>query len=132
MSQEHDELLAANSAFYAAFGDRDLAAIDALWARAHEVAVLHPGWPAVVGRDAVMRSWRSIVESPQPPDIACGDARAFVQGDAGFVLCIEHLGDGLLIATNIFAREDGNWRLVHHQAGPAASPTLQAETTPIH
>ena len=96
MSQAHDELLAANSAFYAAFGDRDLAAIDALWARANEVAVLHPGWPAVVDRDAVMESWRSIVEGPQPPDIACGDARAFVQGDAGFVICIEHLDNGLL------------------------------------
>ena len=132
MSQAHDELLAANSAFYAAFGDQDLAAIDALWARENEVAVLHPGWPAVVGRDAVMASWRNIVEGPQPPDIACGDARAFVQGNGGFVICIEHLGSGLLIATNIFTREDGGWRLIHHQASPAVSATLEAETTPIH
>ena len=79
-----------------------------------------------------MESWRSIVEGPEPPNIACGDARAFVQRDAGFVICIEHLGGGLLIATNIFAREDGDWRLVHHQASPAASATLEAVTTPIH
>jgi ketosteroid isomerase-like protein len=132
MSQSNDELLEANAAFYAAFGAGDLTALDALWARDHEVAVLHPGWPAVIGRSAVIESWRRILEGPNPPDIACGDSRAFVQGDAGFVLCIEHLGDGILIATNVFALEDGGWRLVHHQAGPAASPSLEAEPTPLH
>jgi len=127
-----DELLAANQAFYAAFAARDIAALDDLWSREHEVAVLHPGWPALFGRAAVMESWRGIVEGAQPPEIACGDARAFAQRDAGFVICIEHLGGGSLIATNVFAREQRAWKLVHHQAGPAASPTLETDTASLH
>jgi len=131
MSPEHDALLEANAAFYAAFSARDFTAIDALWARNVEVAVLHPGWPAVIGRHAVLESWRTIVEGPQPPEIECGDAEALVHGDSGFVLCIEHLSGGLLMATNAFVREASEWRMVHHHAGPAAGPRVRAESTPV-
>ena len=41
MSREHDRLLAANAAFYEAFANRDVDAIDALWAREAEVAVAY-------------------------------------------------------------------------------------------
>jgi SnoaL-like domain len=34
------------------------------------------------------------------------------------ITCEEELGSGTLVATNIFAKEDGVWRIVHHQAGP--------------
>ena len=132
MAQGTDGLLRANEAFYAAFSEGDLDALGALWSERPEVAVLHPGWPAIFGREAVMESWRSILEGPRPPQIACGDARAFSQGEAGFVVCIEHLGDGVLVATNYFVQEGGQWRLVHHQAGPAASGSLEAEATAVH
>ena len=39
-------------------------------------------------------------------------------GDLAIVTCEESLDDNTLVATNIFAREDGAWRLVHHQASP--------------
>ena len=81
---------------------------------------------------AVLRSWRGIVEGPEPPDIVCGDARAFVQGDSGFVLCVEHLGGGELVASNLFVREAGQWKLVHHHAGPAAAATLEGGPTAVH
>jgi ketosteroid isomerase-like protein len=115
-------LLFANEAFYEAFAGRDTAAMEALWAKRHPVAVIHPGWHALAGREAVMRSWRGILENPEAPDIACRGARAFVQGEAAFVVCYEVLGDSVLAATNVFVREDGEWRLVHHQAGPCPAP----------
>jgi len=34
------------------------------------------------------------------------------------VICEEELQAGHLIATNIFVKEDGGWRMVHHQASP--------------
>ena len=41
-----------------------------------------------------------------------------VYGTVAVVTCEETLGDNTLVATNVFAREDGVWHLVHHQAGP--------------
>lgn len=123
MVRDEDALIEINRAFYDAFRNRDLEALDALWAHAHEVAVIHPGWPLVEGRAAVLESWRRILEGPSPPQIRCAEERAFVLGDAAFVICREQLEGGDLIATNVFAREAGSWRLVHHQAGPVPPAT---------
>ncbi len=38
-------------------------------------------------------------------------------GEAAFVVCHEAIDDAELIATNVFVREGGRWKLVHHQAG---------------
>lgn len=113
------EVLAANHAFYDAFRREDLRAMDALWARRAPVACVHPGWEALVGREAVMRSWRGILAGGAPP-LRCEGARAMVLGEAAYVLCVERIGAAALVATNVFVREDGAWRLVHHQAGPLA------------
>ena len=87
------------------------------------VACIHPGWDALVGREAVMESWAAILGGPGAPQIRCEAPRAFVLGPSAFVICREVLEQqGWLIATNVFAREGGGWRMVHHQAGPAAQP----------
>jgi len=116
---EERKVLEANQAFYDAFRTRDVTEMDQLWARDPDVAVIHPGWAAIHGRDAVMESWRGIIEGPAPPEIACDAPHAYVIDGAAFVICTEHLPDGDLVATNVFALEHGRWRLVHHQAGPA-------------
>ncbi|MBV8937825.1 MAG: nuclear transport factor 2 family protein, partial [Alphaproteobacteria bacterium] len=54
---DQDAVLAANLEFYRAFAIRDLAAMDALWARQAPVACLHPGWSALKDREAIMESW---------------------------------------------------------------------------
>lgn len=113
-------VVAANREFYRAFGRRDWLAIDRLWSRLQPVACIHPGWDALTDRAAVMRSWRQIVESPTAPNIVCKNETPFVLGDIAFVVCHEVLSEGILAATNIFAREEGGWKLVHHQASPLA------------
>lgn len=115
------ELLAANAAFYDAFATSDIEAMDELWARAHPVACIHPGWPALHGRGDVMSSWRSILLDGAPTEIRCEAARAGLLGAAGFVVCTEHVEGGALVATNLFALENGIWQIVHHQAGPLAA-----------
>lgn len=119
---EHADILFANEAFYLAFQTKDLAAMEAIWARAAPVACTHPGWPSISGRDRVMQSWAAILANPETQDIAMRGARAHRCGDAAFVTCYELIGGGLLAATNIFVREDGGWKLVHHQAGPCNVP----------
>ena len=124
-------VVAANREFYRAFGRRDAAAIDRLWSRRQPVACIHPGWDALTDRAAVMRSWRQIVESQSAPDIVCRNETPFVLGDIAFVVCHEVLSEGILAATNIFAREEGGWKLVHHQASPLAMlPRDEAEARP--
>ena len=120
VSVEEVEVLAQNRAFYAAFRQRDLDSMDELWATRVKVACVHPGWQPIRGREQVMASWRAILGQSSVPQIRCEDASAHVLGDTAFVLCEEVLGEGRLAATNVFVREEDDWRLVHHQAGPMA------------
>ena len=112
-----DAVLAANLEFYRAFTMRDLAAMEALWARHAPVACLHPGWTVLSDREAVMSSWSGILSNPAAPRIACYDERVLLFGDAALVVCEEELDGGTLAASNFFVREDGVWRLAHHHAG---------------
>ena len=132
MTGDEQAVVAANAAFYAAFQARDMEKMDALWARNVPVAVIHPGWPALHGRAAVLESWRRILEGPAPPEIACSRAWPYVNGDSAFVICYEKLPGGDLVATNVFAREDAEWRLVHHQAGPTPAPADDAGSDLVH
>ena len=61
---DSDAVLAANLEFYRAFTTRDVAAMEALWARQAPVACVHPGWPVLADRDAVLESWRGILANP--------------------------------------------------------------------
>jgi hypothetical protein len=110
------EVLEVNSAFYRAFAARDVAGMEALWARSAPVACIHPGWDALRGREAVMASWRSILGG-DAPHMRCTRASAHVLSAAAFVVCHETADGVRLVATNVFVREDGAWRMVHHQAG---------------
>ena len=114
---DNDAVLAANLEFYRAFAARDLIAMDALWARQAPVACIHPGWPLLAERDAIMESWRGILSNPDSPRIACYDERVFLYGDTALVICEEELEGGTLIASNLFVRENDGWRMAHHQAG---------------
>ena len=74
-----------------------------------------------------MASWRAILGQSSVPQIRCEDASAHVLGDTAFVLCEEVLGEGRLVATNVFVREEDDWRLVHHQAGPLAPSAADSD-----
>jgi ketosteroid isomerase-like protein len=125
MSRSEIEVLEANTAFYAAFAAGDVAAMEALWAREAPVACVHPGWDALRGREEVMASWRAVLGG-QPPAVTCTSASAHVLGECAFVICQERLPGARLVATNVFVREAGAWRLVHHQAGALARAPREA------
>jgi len=114
------EVLESNAAFYRAFAAQDVDAMERLWAERLPVACIHPGWDVLDGRDRVMESWRGILGSGNGPDVSCSLAEARVLGEFAFVTCHEVLPGGRLAATNLFAREGGAWRIVHHQATPMA------------
>lgn len=120
MAKAELEVLEANAAFYRAFAARDVAAMERLWSARHPVACIHPGWDVLDGRDEVLRSWRAVLAADDAPAPGCSHAEARVVGEAAFVTCHEVFGGGRLAATNLFVREEGAWRMVHHQAAPIA------------
>lgn len=133
MSDRHT-LISANEAFYSAFAAGDSERMESIWSSNNGITCIHPGWPPLDGQDEVMGSWRCIL-SAESPLIGISDAKAYIYGNIGYVVCHEHLEPGVLVATNIFCLEEENWKLVHHQAGispsdsghanNAGSPTLQ-------
>ena len=122
----------ANEAFYMAFNRRDLAAMEALWSARHEAVCLHPGWPALIGREAIMGSWRSIFANPDQPPVTFHSASACRMG-AGMVavVCYEVVAGSTMVATNLFVEEEGSPKLVLHQSGICARPPPVAGETSL-
>ncbi len=120
-------VIAANRAFYAAFRAGDYGRLEALWAQRSPLLCTHPSWPALHGREAVLQSWRDILDGGPPP-IECLEPRVTWVGELALLTCLEQIDQNLLAATNIFVREDDEWRLIHHHAGQLA--VLRAPPTP--
>ena len=122
MTDTERELLEANSAFYSAFARRDLKALEELWSHDAPVACVHPGWEPLRSRDQVLKSFENIfVGGGAPATILCVNATPHVLGPyAAFVICLERVPGGDLAATNLFVREGGKYRLVHHHSAPVA------------
>lgn len=124
-SEDEIAVLEANDAFYSAFETRDAGAMERSWA-SDPCACVHPGWDPLVGREAVMDSWKRILDGDGAPSIRVESARVQMRGDVAIVLCIERLSNrrggemALLSATNVFVREEGTWRICHHHAGPVS------------
>jgi ketosteroid isomerase-like protein len=116
----------ANASFYDAFEKLDLSVMTSLWARSVTVTCLHPGWDMVVGHEAVMQSWRMIFEGTSEIRMRVEDPHVTAGPDHAWVVCRELLFttvqgsavENVMTATNTFVREEGVWRIAHHQAGP--------------
>lgn len=125
------QVLAANRAFYAAFHRRDARAMQALWALRAPIACIHPGWPPLTEREMVLQSWKDILGNPASPKVEPRGEQALLLGPGtAMVILVEVIGDQALAATNVFVREDGDWRLVHHQASPLAGALEMVEVEP--
>lgn len=118
-------VLAANDEFYVAMRRGDLDEMERLWARGREVTCTHPNWAMLIGREAVMESWRLILTQAAAPSIWPAECEVVVTGSTAMVLCIERLDGNELMAANSFVLEDNEWRIMNHQA--MAMPAAKAE-----
>lgn len=132
-------VLRANSRLYAAAEHGDLDLMGEVWADgplAESVECVHPGWPPVRGREAVLRSWALIMANSAYLEYILTDVRVEIAGDMGIVVCVEDiltnpheraanasapandpLAGGRASAINVFRRLDNTWRLwLHHSA----------------
>ena len=116
---EVERVLEANESFYRAFASGDVGALEALFADGDGVATAHPWRPPRHGREAVVDGWRAIVGAGAPP-IRPISPQVSLLGDCAVLTCIEDTGGDPCVATNVFVRQDGSWRLAHHHGAPLA------------
>jgi uncharacterized protein (TIGR02246 family) len=131
MQRLHPTAEAAERAFYAAMADGDLDRMMALWADDDAAVCNHPGGPRLLGREAIHDAFKEIFSSGgvrivtaavhawRSPDVAVHSLieRIAVEGRGGTEL-VE------VVATNVFVRSGGGWRILVHHAGVADSAEL--------
>jgi hypothetical protein len=117
-------VLETNAEFYRAFTRGDFMAMSVLWAKQLPVSCFHPGTPALFGRGPVLDAWRQMLREPLPFEMRCHHPRVHLVGQVALVIAYEGNDEqpAHLAVTNVFALEDGEWRMVHHQAGPLSRP----------
>lgn len=130
---EAADVAAANTAFYAAFEQADVDAMSQIWDedRPEALTCIHPGWPPLRGRAQVLRSWSALMATTDYIQFFLTDVTVAVEGDIAVVTCTENVltgvtetgGAGAAVATNVFRRRAGSWRLQVHHAGPLLSET---------
>lgn len=98
-----------------------------LWARRTEVTCIHPHRAILIGREDVLRSWRAILGHPDQPKIVFAAEPPRILGDLGVVAGRELVAAVPIAATNIFVREDGEWRMIHHHGSPVIQAQDRAE-----
>ena len=117
-----EAVLFANEAFYVAFANCDYDAMEDIWAKTGPVTCVHPGWRHLSGRDVVMESWQSILNHPDSENMQFRNPEPVLFGDFAMVICYELLPPNAAVATNCFARMEGVWKMVHHQATLTTHP----------
>ena len=118
MNESAQQVLFSNEAFYLAFSQKDVAAMDAMWSRSAPLVCVHPGWR----RKAIMESWRRILENPDQPGMDFLEPEVHDHGAVMLVTCYEALPNGVCLATNGFVYEGERWQMVLHHSGACAEP----------
>jgi ketosteroid isomerase-like protein len=135
MTGDVDEVTALNAEFYAAFEAGDVDRMEAVWDDGDDVRCIHPGWPMLRGRSRVLRSWSVIMANTSYIQFFLTGVEAHIDGDLAVVSCEENIltavadPDGTLsesatvVATNIFRRRPGGWKLWAHHGSPVIAPS---------
>lgn len=125
-----DEILAANRAFYAAFEACDMDAMSDVWEHSDRAACVHPGWERLSGWGAISASFFALFQNGQPLQFILTGERVDAEGDLAWVSCDENILSsevgGTVAALNLFARQDGAWRMVIHHGSSVAPRPPQA------
>lgn len=123
-------------AFYKAFAECDFKAMNTVWAE-DGVICIHPGSTALVGHEAVMRSWVNILAEAEPPNLKVNVISRTMNDDLAIHVVQEYIAGQsgasetvyAVLATNVYRNDktDG-WRLLEHHASLPGLPEPNADT----
>jgi ketosteroid isomerase-like protein len=105
-----------------------------IWSHSSAVTTLHPIGGRQVGWDAVRKSFEQVAQLASDGNVEIADQLIQVDGDLAYEVGVERgklklAGQPVVIeqrVTNIYRREAGAWRIVHHHTdvSPAMLDTL--------
>ena len=124
MSKE-DEVRNASKQFYAALNrmlNGNAGPLADIWSHGSSVTTMHPIGGRQVGWDEVRASWEQVARLASEGKVELKDQLIHVTGDIAYEVGIEHAqfnlaGErvgGQIRVTNIYQREAGSWKIVHH------------------
>ena len=119
------EVRKASAEFYAALNrmaNGDTGPLSAIWSHSAAVTTMHPIGGRQVGWDQVRGSWEQVSKLASAGNVKLVDQIIQVVGDMAYELGVEE-GQitlaGQLVpiedrVTNVYRREAGTWKIVHH------------------
>jgi ketosteroid isomerase-like protein len=122
------EIREATALFYAALNSAlqgDLGPLGAVWSHRPDVSDLGGVGGRALGWNEVRTNFQNMGRLYPAGTITPQDTIVVVSGDMGYSVCNEtgrlRSSEGPMVsfnrrATNIFRREDGKWKLIHHHA----------------
>lgn len=129
MSDSPGDSRNVEAAFYAAFVQRDLSAMQAIWADSPDVTCIHPGGPLLRGTADIVRSWAEILTNAAQPDVQYTELQRILDGDTAIHVVEERIRPARsgtdptrVISTNVYRRTADGWRMfMHHSSLPLVS-----------
>lgn len=123
---------AVENAFYKAFADCDTRAMDDVWAD-DDVICIHPGSSPLVGYNAVLRSWRTILDNSEPPNLHFEVVYKYINSNLAVHIVAEQIRSELskpesvaiVLATNVYRRDTDGWRMIEHHASLSSMSRTQ-------
>ena len=131
-----DDVRQASDRFYAALnsminGDAAPMVETDIWSHGSDVSTMHPIGDREVGWEAVKGPWQQVASMASGGQVAIKDSKITAVGDLAYETGTES-GSGTLAGqtvaiqqrvTNIYRRENGAWRIVHHHTDK--SPAME-------
>jgi len=126
LEQAHEDLyLALNEMLVG-----DAAPVLSIWSEADDISYGGPFGEFHHGRAVIKREFYNIAQRQLQGEIVASDVTMIEGVDLGYTTCFEHgrnhVIDGDVVnlkhrATNIFRKEPGGWKLVHHHTDSSAT-----------
>jgi ketosteroid isomerase-like protein len=133
-AKEEDEVRKASNQFYAALNrmlNGDAGPMLEVWSHSPDVTAMHPLPGRLVGWEEVRALWEQLAPQATNGQVSIRDQLIRVGGDLAYELNAEYgevtLGGQRVPiehrVTNIYRREAGSWKMVHHHTD--LSPEMQ-------
>jgi ketosteroid isomerase-like protein len=128
MSKE-DEVRTVSDRFYTGLDRMDVSALPEVWSHSADVTTMHPMGGEQVGWDEVRASFEGAAGTMTDSHVELIDQRIYAGEDLAYETGIERgsakvAGEPVEFehrVTNVYRREDGQWKMIHHHTDVATA-----------